>query len=87
MSAPDSALRERMVQASLNAEQASLPALIEAFLSPPVYSRRASATTAYTAVYRPAQRRVDYLWPGERRCQRIGGFECGEYCHDYGELT
>jgi hypothetical protein len=40
-----------------------------------------------TAVYRPAEGRVDYRWPGELRAQRIEAFNPGEYAHDYGELT
>jgi hypothetical protein len=39
--------------------------------------------TVYTAVYRPAEGRVDYLWPGERRPQELGGFFESEYTHDY----
>jgi hypothetical protein len=36
---------------------------------------------------RPAEGRVDYLWPGRSFCQRIGRFEPGEYTHDYDELA
>ena len=54
---------------------------------PPLFSRRSGFPTAYTAVYRPAERRVDYLWQGKKVAQRIGGFETGEYTHDYGEIS
>lgn len=64
----------------------SLNTLVERFLVPPLYSRRAAFPTAYTAVYRPAERRVDYLWPGERWAQSFDDFAIGEYMHDYGEL-
>jgi hypothetical protein len=39
--------------------------------------------TAYTAIYRPAQRAVDYVWPGKRWCQSFDAFLPGEYKHDY----
>ena len=61
--------------------------LIARFLEPPLYSRRSKFTTAYTAVYRPAEGQVDYIWPGKIWHQRIGQFNPGEYTHDYGELT
>ena len=61
--------------------------LVAQFLAPPLYSRRVKSPTAYTAVYRPAEGRVDYLWPGHSVCQRIGGFEAGGYTHDYGALV
>ena len=64
----------------------TLPDLIARFLAAPLYSRRTAFPTVYTAVYRPAEARVDYLWPGKSWCQRIDRFESGEYTHDYGEL-
>jgi predicted choloylglycine hydrolase len=65
----------------------TLSALIDRFLEPPLYSRRAASTTAYTAVYRPTEGRVDYLWPGKSWRQRFDQFDPGEYTHDYGELV
>ena len=64
----------------------TLDRLIESLLEPPLYSRWIGSPTVYTAVYRPAEGRVDYLWPGKSWCQRIDRFEPGEYTHDYGEL-
>jgi predicted choloylglycine hydrolase len=64
----------------------TLDRLVESLLAPPLYSRWIGSPTVYTAVYRPAERRVDYLWPGRSWCQRIDRFESGEYTHDYGEL-
>jgi predicted choloylglycine hydrolase len=64
----------------------TLDRLIEGFLTPPLYSRRAAFPTVYTAVYRPTEGRVDYLWPGRIWSQRIARFEAGDYVHDYGEL-
>ncbi len=65
----------------------SLSALVDRFLAAPLYSRHRGFTTVYTALYRPAEGRVDYLWPGKCCRQRIGRFEAGEYAHDYGALV
>jgi predicted choloylglycine hydrolase len=64
----------------------TLDRLVESFLAPPLYSRWIGSPTVYTAVYRPAEGRADYLWPGKSWCQRIDRFESGDYTHDYGEL-
>ena len=65
----------------------TLPRLVERFLQPPLHSRRAAFPTVYTAVYRPAEGRVDYVWPGKVWSQAFGAFAPGAYEHDYGELT
>jgi predicted choloylglycine hydrolase len=65
----------------------TLTTLAATFLTAPIYSRDAAAPTVYSAVYRPAELRVDYLWPGKVMTQRIGEFEAGEYIHDYGGLS
>lgn len=78
--------RENTLRAALEDRATTLAGLIARFFEPPLYSRRIGFTTAYTAVYRPAEGRVDYLWPGKHWTQRIGGFEAGDYTHDYGEL-
>jgi predicted choloylglycine hydrolase len=85
-SVSDSAARQQFVLAALSDPAMSLPKLISLFAVPPIYSRKAKSTTAYTAVYRPAARRVDYLWPSKVVRQEIGGFKPGEYTHDYGDL-
>ncbi|BBK31493.1 putative choloylglycine hydrolase [Stella humosa] len=64
----------------------TLAALTARMLEPPLFSRRAASATAYTAVYRPTDGRVDYLWPGKRWTQRIGNFTPDAYTHDYGAL-
>jgi predicted choloylglycine hydrolase len=64
----------------------TLATLTAAFLAAPLHSRRAAAPTVYSAVYRPAEGRVDYLWPGKTMTQRIGAFAPGAYVHDYGVL-
>ncbi|MBN9263304.1 MAG: hypothetical protein J0I75_01845, partial [Hyphomicrobium sp.] len=64
----------------------NLDRLVESLLAPPLYSRRAGSPTVYTAVYRPAEGTVDYLWPGKRLRQSFDLFAPGTYTHDYGEL-
>jgi predicted choloylglycine hydrolase len=76
------ALARRLAEPGMTLER-----LVECLLAPPLYSRWAGSPTVYTAVYRPAERRVDYLWPGKRCCQSIDQFKVGEYTHDYGELV
>ena len=78
--------RLQIVQTALDDPAMTLADLTALFLKPPVYSRQTASTTAYTAVFRPAEGRVDYLWPGKVWTQRIGQFEAREYTHDYGEL-
>jgi predicted choloylglycine hydrolase len=65
---------------------ATLATLVDTFLDAPIYSREAGSPTVYSAVYRPAELRVDYLWPGKVMTQRIGRFEPGEYIHGYAAL-
>jgi predicted choloylglycine hydrolase len=65
----------------------TLDRLVEGLLIPPLYSRRIGSPTVYTAVYRPTEGEVDYLWPGAFWRQSINQFEAGAYMHDYGELT
>jgi predicted choloylglycine hydrolase len=64
----------------------TLQRLVECLLLPPLYSRRVASPTVYTALYRPAQGEVDYLWPGKGWHQRLDRFVPGEYTHDYGGL-
>jgi predicted choloylglycine hydrolase len=78
--------RQQTLLEALDDPAMRLPDLIARFLEPPLYSRRADFPTVYTAVYRPTEGRVDYLWPGKSWCQRIDRFDPGEYTHDYGEL-
>lgn len=87
--AAQSATVERIqaVQAALDDPAMALPELTAGFLAQPLYSRRAASPTAYTAVYRPAEGRVDYIWPGKTVCQHIGDFKAGEYTHDYDLLA
>jgi predicted choloylglycine hydrolase len=61
-----------------------IDALAAALLAPPLYVRGPGVFTAYTAIYRPTQGAVDYLWPGKRWHQRFDAFVPGRYEHDYG---
>jgi predicted choloylglycine hydrolase len=83
----DSLIRQQTIWAALGDPGMTLSALTLRFLAPPLYSRRSRFPTVYTAVYRPAEARVDYLWPGRTWSQSIGRFESGEYTHDYGTLA
>jgi predicted choloylglycine hydrolase len=90
---PEHAGRSRTVErfdalaALLSESGMTLDRLIARFLEPPLYSRRCAFPTVYTAVYRPTEGRVDYLWPGRLVTQRIGAFEEGEFVHDYAGLA
>ena len=77
----DAALR------ALESSDVSLAQLADAFMAAPLYSRDAQSPTVYSAIYRPAELKVDYLWPGHVMTQRIGSFMSGEYAHDYGDLA
>ena len=78
--------RLQIVQAALDNPAMTRADLTALFLEPPLHSRQKASPTAYTAVYRPTEGRVDYLWPGKVWTQLISGFTEGEYTHDYGEL-
>lgn len=64
----------------------TLDQLVESLLAPPLYSRWVGSPTVYTADYRPAAGKVDYLWPGKRWRQSFDHFVSGTYTHDYGTL-
>ncbi len=83
----ESLQRQLTALQALEDPSATLSSVIAAFLAVPLYSRRAASPTVYSAVYRPAELRVDYVWPGRVMTQRIGRFEAAEYVHDYGELV
>lgn len=79
--------RQETLLAALDEPGMTLAGLTARFLEPPLHSRRADAATVYSAVYRPAEGRVDYVWPGAVRHQSFDRFEPGDYTHDYGALT
>ncbi len=79
--------RQRAALQALEGPGVSLAQLQQSFLKPPLYSRDARSPTVYSAVYRPAELTVDYVWPGHVATQRIGSFTPFEYVHDYGELS
>ncbi|MDX0752754.1 peptidase C45 [Sinorhizobium medicae] len=76
--------RQQFVLQALEDPSMSLEKLTDRFLQPPLYSMRLPQPTLYTAVYRPAEGRVDYIWPGNHWSQGFDGFETGEYTHRYG---
>jgi predicted choloylglycine hydrolase len=78
--------RRRVALQALDDPGMTLGDLTATFLAPPLYRRERKSPTVYTAVYRPAELRVDYVWPGKCWTQRIAHFQPGEYVHDYGEL-
>jgi predicted choloylglycine hydrolase len=78
--------RQQTLLEALDHPAMTLPRLIDRFLEPPLYSRWIQSPTVYTAVYRPAEGRVDHLWPGASRSQSFDRFEPGAYTHDYGDL-
>ncbi len=82
----DSALRQRVLDEALEASTTTLSSLVARFFEAPLYSRHVSFTTAYTAVYRPEQGQVDYLWPGQCWTQSFERFDEGAYTHAYGDL-
>jgi predicted choloylglycine hydrolase len=86
---PEMAARSRTVerQAVLSrvlATSSDIDTLVEALMAPPLYVRGPGVLTAYTAVYRPGEGTVDYLWPGKRWRQSFEAFVPGRYEHDHG---
>lgn len=78
--------RLRVAVSALDELGMTLAKLTGQFLERPVYSRSARSPTVYTAVYRPHEGQVDYIWPGMARSQSIERFETGEFTHDFGDL-
>ncbi|PDT82561.1 C45 family autoproteolytic acyltransferase/hydolase [Sinorhizobium sp. BJ1] len=76
--------RQLAVLEAIEDPSTSLFSLTDRFLLAPLYSGRGSYRTLYTAVYRPAEGRVDYIWPGKSWCQSFNDFRVGEYTHCYG---
>lgn len=76
--------RQLALLEALAAPSASLSSLTDRLLQPPLYSGRGSYPTLYTAVYRPAEGRVNYIWPGKNWYQSFEDFRVGEYTHRYG---
>jgi len=82
---PSSSLaRQHLIQQAIDDSTMTLSRLTDLFLLPPLYSRSGSFPTLYTAVYRPVEGRVDYIWPGKHWSQGFEDFEEDEYMHSYG---
>jgi len=62
-----------------------LSALQSRMLAPPLYCAcgEDSYATVYTALYRPREGAVDYIWPGKTWRQSFARFESGSYRHVY----
>ncbi len=86
-SGTSSAIRQQTLLDALDNPAMTLPALVKQFFDPPLYSRHARSTTAYTAIYRPREARVDYMWPGRTWSHSFDQFNEGSCTHDYGVLT
>jgi predicted choloylglycine hydrolase len=85
--AGDTLERQQVVLRALEEPSMSLVGLTGRFLQAPLYSRQAGSPTVYTAVYRPVEGLVEYIWPGKSWCQSFDRFMPGEYTHDYGKLV
>jgi predicted choloylglycine hydrolase len=69
----------------LAAPATTLDALVDGMLRPPLYALDPARrfATVYTAVYRPAEGAVEYVWPGHCWRQSFSRFVPGAYTHDY----
>jgi len=78
--------RQKAALTALFDEEMTLASLGDMFLRPPLYRHAPASRTVYSAIYRPSELRVDYIWPGKCWTQRIGNFQPGEYTHCYGDM-
>ena len=62
-----------------------LPRLAASFLEQPLYKviEAHGFATVYSAVYRPSEGAVDYVWPGRAWPQSFERFTEGRYTHRY----
>ena len=74
--------RHAALSAALSAAS-DIDSLAMALLEPALHVRGPTVFTAYTAIYRPTEGAVDYVWPGKRWRQSLDAFLPGEYQHDY----
>ena len=73
--------REQRILELLHAPSATADGFADAFLSDALYSRAYDREfgTLYTAVYRPAEGRVEYRWPGFVWPHSFAAFSEGAY--------
>jgi predicted choloylglycine hydrolase len=72
------AIRAATARAASREPADRIGAVADALLSPPLYKPfNGSFGTLYTAVYRPAEGRASYLWPGDRIDQSFAEFTPG----------
>ncbi|UFZ03303.1 C45 family autoproteolytic acyltransferase/hydrolase [Bradyrhizobium ontarionense] len=78
--------RHECLRRLLAGDVRSEDSLINAFLREPLYvqDKPRGVATVYTAVYRPTQGSVDFLWPAKRWTQRFDSFQQGSYTHFFG---
>ena len=81
--------RHACLAARLGDPAMTLDALVAGMLAPPLYALDGTRgfATVYTAVYRPAEGMVDYVWPGRRWRQSFDHFDAGTYTHRYVALN
>ncbi|HUN46180.1 MAG TPA: C45 family autoproteolytic acyltransferase/hydrolase [Stellaceae bacterium] len=84
-----SAERQTMLTRRLADPASDLPTLVKAMFEPPVYRHcnEDGFATVYTAVYRPLQGSVEFIWPGKTWRQGFQRFEPGAYTHHYAALA
>jgi predicted choloylglycine hydrolase len=77
--------RHASAAALLDDPEIALYTAAQRFLAKPLYAFDSARdfATLYSAVYRPAESSVDYLWPGKTWRQSIAAFEPGTYTHVY----
>jgi predicted choloylglycine hydrolase len=63
----------------------TLPRLAAALFKPPLYrvNEAQGFATVYSAIYRPGEGAVDYVWPGRSWPQSFARFSEGSYTHRY----
>jgi predicted choloylglycine hydrolase len=77
--------REAHLGREIAAHGMTLERLAGSLLAPPLYQlvEDHRFATVYSALYRPAEGRVDYFWPGHPWRQSFEGFSEGSYTHRY----
>jgi predicted choloylglycine hydrolase len=73
--------RQQVLLDLLGDDSVDAEGLVDAFLRPPLYSTAYALGfgTLYTAVYRPAERTVEYRWPGSVWRHSLDTFASGEH--------
>ena len=82
--ATDTLDRERRLYELLADRTLPPAAIVGQFLQPPLYQTeyRRGYGTLYTAVYHPAARVAEFIWPGQHRVQRFDAYQEFKYTMD-----